>query len=178
MCGRFTLRTSRQAVADFFGLADVPDLPARFNIAPTQPVPAVRVSPAHEGRELALLRWGLIPSWAADPSIGNRMINARADTAATKPAFRKAFRQRRCLVVADGFYEWKKLNGKKQPYYIRLQDGQPFAFAGLGEHWERGSESVESCTIPTTDRPISAATTSSGAVPSNRSCVGGHHVPW
>jgi putative SOS response-associated peptidase YedK len=168
MCGRFTLRTSGKAVADFFGLPEIPALPARFNIAPTQPVPAVRVGLEHEGRDLALLRWGLIPGWADDPSIGNRMINARADTVATKPAFRKAFRQRRCLIVADGFYEWKKLNGRKQPYYIRVQDGQPFAFAGwkklngrkqpyyirvqdgqpfafagLWERWERGDSPID-----------------------------------
>jgi putative SOS response-associated peptidase YedK len=151
MSGRFTLRTSGKAVADFFGLSEIPDLPARFNIAPTQPVPAVRVGPEHESRELALLRWGLIPAWAADPIIGSRMINARADTLATKPAFRKAFRQRRCLVVANGFYEWKTLNGRKQPYYIRLQDGGPFAFAGLWERWNRGDSPIDSCTIFTTD---------------------------
>ena len=151
MCGRFTLRTSGKAVADFFGLPEIPDLPARFNIAPTQPVPAVRVSQDSEVREFALLRWGLIPGWADDPSIGNRMINARADTVASKPAFRKAFRQRRCLIVADGFYEWKKLDGRKQPYYIRLQDGQPFAFAGLWERWNRGDSPIDSCTILTTD---------------------------
>jgi putative SOS response-associated peptidase YedK len=151
MCGRFSLRTSGKAVADFFGLPEIPTLPARFNIAPTQPVPAVRVGPEHEGRGLALLRWGLIPAWAADLIIGNRMINARAETAATKPTFRKAFRQRRCLIVADGFYEWKKFNGRKQPYYIRLQDGQPFAFAGLWERWNRGDSPIDSCTILTTD---------------------------
>jgi putative SOS response-associated peptidase YedK len=151
MCGRFTLRTSGKAVADFFGLSEIPELPARFNIAPTQPVPAVRVSQDDGGRELALLRWGLIPGWAADPIIGNRMINARADTVATKPAYRQAFRQRRCLIVADGFYEWKKLNGKKQPYYIRLQDDRPFAFAGLWERWNRGDAPIDSCTILTTD---------------------------
>jgi putative SOS response-associated peptidase YedK len=114
-------------------------------------VPAVRVSRDDAGRELALLRWGLIPGWADGPSIGNRMINARADTVATKPAFRKAFRQRRCLIVADGFYEWKKLNGRKQPYYIRLQDDQLFAFAGLWERWNRGDSPIDSCTILTTD---------------------------
>jgi putative SOS response-associated peptidase YedK len=151
MCGRFTLRTTGKAVADFFGLREIPELLARYNIAPTQPVAAVRVSQHHAGRELAMLRWGLIPAWAADPAIGNRMINARADTVATKPAFRKAFRQRRCLIVADGFYEWKKLNGRKQPYYIRLQDGGPFAFAGLWEHWDRGDRPIDSCTILTTD---------------------------
>jgi putative SOS response-associated peptidase YedK len=151
MCGRFTLRTSGKVVADFFGLSEIPNRPARFNIAPTQPVPAVRVGPEHEGRELALLRWGLIPGWATDRSIGNRMINARSDTVATKPAFRKAFRQRRCVIVADGFYEWNKLNGRKQPYYIRLKDGGPFAFAGLWEHWNRGGAHIDSCTMLTTD---------------------------
>jgi putative SOS response-associated peptidase YedK len=149
MCGRFTLRTTGEAVADFFGLPEIPTLPARVNIAPTQPVPVVRIS--QEGRELALLRWGLIPAWAEHPAIGNRMINARADGVATKPAFRKAFRLRRCLVVADGFYEWKKLNGRKQPYYIHMKDGQPFAFAGLWEHWDRGEEPIDSCTILTTE---------------------------
>jgi putative SOS response-associated peptidase YedK len=132
-------------------LPEIPNLPARYNIAPTQPVPAVRVSQDDADRELALLRRELIPSWATDPAIGNRMINARADTVATKPAFRKAFRQRRCLIATDGFYEWKKLNGKKQPYYIHLQDGRPFAFAGPWEHWGRGSEPIDSCNILTTD---------------------------
>jgi putative SOS response-associated peptidase YedK len=149
MCGRFTLRTTGEAVADFFGLREIPTLPPRFNIAPTQPVPVVRMS--QEGRELAMLRWGLIPSWAEHPAIGNRMMNARADGVATKPSFRKAFRQRRCLVVADGFYEWKKLNGRKQPYYLHMKDGQPFAFAGIWEHWDRGKEPIESCTILTTE---------------------------
>ena len=98
-----------------------------------------------------MLRWGLIPPWATDTFIGTRMINARADTVATKPAYRKPFRQRRCVIVADGFYEWKKLNGRKQPYYIRLKDDQPFAFAGLWEHWERDDSPIDSRTILTTD---------------------------
>jgi putative SOS response-associated peptidase YedK len=151
MCGRFTLRTSGVVLAEFFGLAEVPPLQPRYNIAPTQPVPVVRMAPEQEGRELVLLRWGLIPSWADDPSIGNRLINARADTVAAKPAFRSAFRRHRCLVVADGFYEWQKLDGKKQPYFIRLRDDRPFAFAGLWEHWDRGGGPVESCTILTTE---------------------------
>jgi putative SOS response-associated peptidase YedK len=100
---------------------------------------------------LVFLRWGLIPSWAGDPRIGNRLINARAETAAEKPSFRSAFRQRRCLVLADGFYEWQRLDGKKQPYYFRMRDSQPFAFAGL---WERSSaqgKAVETCTLLTTE---------------------------
>src|SRR5262249_654992 len=108
MCGRFTLRSSPQAVAEAFALPDVPELFPRFNIAPGQAVAVVRQEPRAEGRELALLRWGLIPAWAADPSIGERLANARSETAATKPSFRRAFRSRRCLVVADGFYEWQR----------------------------------------------------------------------
>src|SRR5262245_1291682 len=104
MCGRFTPRSSGEAVAEAFGLVDVPDLLPRFNIAPGQPVAVVRQQPRAEGRELALLRWGLVPAWADDPSVGHRLANARSETAATKPSFRRAFRSRRCLVVADGFY--------------------------------------------------------------------------
>ncbi len=105
----------------------------------------------HEGhREAAELHWGLIPSWADDPSIGNRMINARAETVASKPSFRSAFKQRRCLILADGFYEWQKLGKAKQPYYFTLRDGGIFAFAGLWEHWKRDSVTIDSATIITT----------------------------
>jgi putative SOS response-associated peptidase YedK len=124
---------------------------ARFNIAPSQPLAAVRFDAERNGRALAWLQWGLVPPWADDPSSGNRLINARAETAATKPAFREAFRHRRCLVPADGFYEWKRQGDSKQPYYIRLKDDSPFAFAGLWEHWRRGELEIESCTILTTD---------------------------
>ena len=151
MCGRFTLRSSGKVVAEAFDLPEVPELQPRFNIAPAQPVAVVRQKPDRMERELAFLRWGLIPAWADDPSIGDRMANARSETAATKPSFRSAFRSRRCLVVADGFYEWQKTNGKKQPYYIRLQNDRPFGLAGLWERWEKGGEPVESCTILTTD---------------------------
>lgn len=151
MCGRFTLRTPLIKVAELFGLDETPDVEARYNVAPTQQVAAVRIRPDAEERELAMLRWGLIPHWADDPSIGNRMINARAETVAGKPAFRQAFKRRRCLVVADGFYEWKKTDGKKQPYFIRLKDDQPFGFAGLWEHWGPEAEGIESCTIITTE---------------------------
>ena len=148
MCGRYTLKAPRDAVAEAFDLADVPPLLPRFNIAPTQPVPVVRLDPASGERSLALLQWGLIPSWADDPAIGNRLINARAETVADKPAFRTAFQKRRCLVVADGFYEWKRENAKT-PYYFRLKAENPFAFAGLYERWEKGDEPVESCTLIT-----------------------------
>lgn len=151
MCGRFTLTDPDADLAEQFNLPDVPDLQPRYNIAPTQPVAAVRVAAESAARELALLRWGLIPFWAKDPGIGARMINARSETAAEKPAFRAAFRRRRCLVLADGFYEWQKENGGKQPFYIRLRDGQPFAFAGLWESWKGEGETViESCTLLTT----------------------------
>jgi putative SOS response-associated peptidase YedK len=144
MCGRFTLRAPVQTLASLFDFADGPALEPRYNIAPTQPVAAVRSGT--QGRELVLLRWGLIPSWASDPSIGNRLINARAETVAEKPAFRAAFRHRRCLVLTDGFYEWRKEGKRKQPYFIGLKSGQPFAFAGLWEHWN----DLETCTVLTT----------------------------
>jgi len=121
MCGRFTLTNPDQDLAVQFNLSEVPDMRPRYNIAPTQPVAAVRQAPASAGRELVILTWGLVPFWAKDPKIGARMINARSETVAEKPAFRAAFRRRRCLIVADGFYEWRKLEGGggKQPCYVR-----------------------------------------------------------
>lgn len=151
MCGRFTLTDPDADLAVQFNLPEIPDMQPRYNIAPTQPVAAVRSGPQGTGRQMVLLHWGLIPHWAKDRSMGARMINARSETAAEKPAFRAAFRRRRCLVVADGFYEWQKQNGAKQPFYIRLRDSRPFAFAGLWEHWEGADGSViESCTLLTT----------------------------
>ncbi|MGC9334980.1 MAG: SOS response-associated peptidase [Anaerolineae bacterium] len=151
MCGRFTLATPDQDLVVQFNLPEIPDLKPRYNIAPTQPVAVVRVSAEGSGRELVMVHWGLIPFWAGDPSIGSRMINARAETAAEKPAFRAAFRRRRCLVPADGFYEWQKQNGSKQPYYIRMADGRPFAFASLWERWKAPDDTIiDSCTLLTT----------------------------
>jgi putative SOS response-associated peptidase YedK len=132
--------------------ADVSDLLPRYNIAPSQPVVAVRL--AEEGRHaIAWLRWGLVPSWAKDPSIGHSLINARAETVAEKPAFRGAFKSRRCLIPASGFYEWQAAGGKqKQPHFIRMLDGRPFALAGLWECWRVGEgEPVETCAILTTE---------------------------
>lgn len=149
MCGRYTLRTDSRRVADSFGVADVPLFAPRYNIAPTQPVVAVRADPGG-GRAALLLRWGLVPHWADDPAIGNRLINARAETVAEKPSFRAALKSRRCLIPADGFYEWQKLGKLKQPYLIGVGDGGPFAFAGLWEDWKRDGEIIESCTILTT----------------------------
>jgi len=150
MCGRFTLATPGEVIAELFSLPAVPDLSPRYNIAPTQDVAIVRNRASGE-REWAAVHWGLIPSWAKDPGIGARMINARAETIAEKPAFRSAFRARRCLIPADGFFEWRKLEGRKQPYYITWRGGKPFAFAGLWETWRGGdAPAKESCTILTT----------------------------
>ncbi len=150
MCGRFTLAAPAEQVATQFQLPETPALRPRYNIAPTQEVAAVRATEG--GRELAMLRWGLVPSWAKDPSIGARMINARAETAAEKPAFRTALRQRRCLIPADGFYEWQAREGGKQPFHIRLADGGLFALAGLYEHWKAPDGSwLSTCTILTTE---------------------------
>lgn len=154
MCGRFTLRAPASTVAEQFGLLDVEPLQPRFNIAPTQSVAAVRRVPESDqpARQLVLLKWGLVPSWAKDVKIGNSLINARAESVAEKPAFRAAFRRRRCLVVADGFYEWQRAGSKKQPYFIRLADDRPFAFAGLWEFWEGPDHSaLETGTLITTD---------------------------
>lgn len=151
MCGRFTLFEPDAVLSKAFGAPVAFDLSSRYNISPTQQILAVRPSPEKKGREAVLLQWGLIPHWAKDPSIGYRMINARSETAAEKPAFRDAFRKRRCLVPAGGFYEWKKEEKRKQPYYIRPKGGRPFAFAGLWERWEAiPGEAVETCTILTT----------------------------
>ena len=149
MCGRYTLRTPVDTLAERFEIDDTPSsISASYNVAPTQGVATVLVEDGK--RKLEMLHWGLIPSWADDPSIGNKMINARAETVAEKPSFRKAFRNHRCLVLADGFYEWQKTGNGKQPYYIRMEDGSPFAFAGLWESWKDGSE-IRSATIITTD---------------------------
>ncbi|MBI1902620.1 MAG: SOS response-associated peptidase [Planctomycetia bacterium] len=161
MCGRFTLRTSPQKVAEHFALAAVPELPPRYNIAPSQAVAVVRAKADGQRpvRELALMEWGLIPSWAHDPKETGQMINARCETAANWPTFRSAFCKRRCLIPADGFYEWQKTGGKKQPFFIGRKDGEPFGFAGLWEIWGEGENSRRMCAILTTDandvlRPI------------------------
>ena len=152
MCGRFTLTAKPQAVAEAFGLDPVPEeLAPRFNIAPSQAVAAV---PNLDPRHLDWLRWGLVPSWAKDPAIGNRMINARAEGVADKPSFRSAFRRRRCLVLADGFYEWKRDGKRKVPMYIRMKSQAPFALAGLWETWKPKDDAsgapLRTCAIITT----------------------------
>jgi putative SOS response-associated peptidase YedK len=149
MCGRFTLRTTPHLVAEQFDLAGVPDFSPRFNIAPTQQVLAVGLQDGT--RHGSFLRWGLISPWAKDTKIGNSLINARADGLADKPSFRSAFKRGRCLVIADGFYEWRKDGKAKQPFFIRMKDNRPFAFAGLSEHWSKGEKPIDSATIITTD---------------------------
>jgi putative SOS response-associated peptidase YedK len=155
MCGRYTQVRPWSELVELYRIAGegaALNLPPRYNIAPTQPVPVVRPRAGGTGRELVLVRWGLIPFWAKDPAIGVRTINARAETVADRPSFRQAFRRRRCLVVADGFYEWQASGGGgKQPYRITLADSRPFAFAGLWESWRSpAAETTESCTIVVT----------------------------
>ncbi len=149
MCGRYTLKTPTNVLTELFEIEEYPSaLNPSYNIAPTQEVAAVVEE--DDKRKLEMFHWGLIPSWAKDPAIGNKMINARAETASEKPSFRSAFKKRRCLILADGFYEWQKTDSGKQPFYIHMKDGSPFAFAGLWEAWKNGEE-IRSCTIITTD---------------------------
>ncbi|MGD9851735.1 MAG: SOS response-associated peptidase [Nitrospirales bacterium] len=150
MCGRFTRKESVQPFAEHLGLMVMPSLPPRYNIAPSQIVACVRTNPETQEREFADLKWGLVPSWANDPSIGNKLTNARSETVAEKPSFRHAFKQQRCLVLADGFYEWKREGKTKQPYYIRMKNGRLFAFAGLWERWQKHDPALETCALLTT----------------------------
>lgn len=151
MCGRYTLTTPLEGLRQAFEVEAGLNLMPRYNIAPTQEVVAVRAA-AEGRRELVLLRWGLVPAWAKDWTIASRLINARSESVAEKPSFRRAFAARRCLLPADGFYEWRKEGAAKQPYRITLADEQVFAFAGLWEHWRdpAGGEELETCTILTT----------------------------
>jgi putative SOS response-associated peptidase YedK len=151
MCGRFTIFADPATVARFVqALEPTFDWEARFNVAPTQAVPACRLDPVGGVRELLPLRWGLVPGWAHDLSIGNKAINARAEGIEARPLFRSAFKSRRCLIPVSGFYEWVKKGNAKQPFFIRPSQGELFAFAGLWERWTKGGEPVESCTIITT----------------------------
>ncbi|MGD9396433.1 MAG: SOS response-associated peptidase [Candidatus Thorarchaeota archaeon] len=149
MCGRFALLTHAEALVQRFGVEEVIKRPEpKYNIAPSQNVTVVV---QREIRQLTEMHWGLIPYWAKDMSIGNRMINARAETVAEKPAFRSAFKKRRCLILADGFYEWQKVGKVKIPTHIRLKSRESFAFAGLYEYWKaKSGKMLESCTILTT----------------------------
>ena len=147
MCGRYMLARDAQSLAAEFGIAAPEQLAPRYNIAPTQPTLIVR---EEEKRRVAMLvRWGLVPFWADDIAIGQRMINARAETVADKPAFRAAFRRRRCLVPADGYYEWQTRNGRKQPYWISATDSHCFGLAGLWESWQRDGNELQTMSLMT-----------------------------
>ena len=150
MCGRFSLGGSAATLASHFNVQESVSWRERYNLTPSQEVVTI-IQPAGAPREIRRMRWGLIPSWAKDPAIGNQLINARAETVAVKPAFRTALRERRCLIVTDGFYEWESQGRRKQPWYIRMRDGRPFAFAGLWDRWaDPAGTEIESCTIITT----------------------------
>jgi len=152
MCGRYRLSRRKQLVEEYFDTeSDEPEWTPRYNIAPSQPVPVIRQNPKEPRRELSLMRWGLIPSWAKDASVAARMINARSETAGTKPAFRDPLTNRRCLIPADGFYEWQRAGKVKQPYCFEVNDGELFAFAGIWDRWTDPSRnSIETCSILTT----------------------------
>jgi putative SOS response-associated peptidase YedK len=149
MCGRYTITSAPEAIRALFGYPEQPNFPPRYNVAPTQPIPIVRLV---EGkRQFALVRWGLLPSWVKDPKSVKLLINARGDSVIDKPAFRAAMKRRRCLIPADGFYEWKSVGGRKQPYFVRLKSGAPMAFAGLWETWTGpNGEELETAAIVTT----------------------------
>jgi putative SOS response-associated peptidase YedK len=152
VCGRYRLSRRKQIIEEHFETADwQEDWSPRFNVAPTQPVPVVRQHPKEPRRDLSLMRWGLIPSWAHDPSAAAKMINARSETAATKPAFRDPMKFRRCVIPADAFYEWQRTAKSKQPFCFEVNGGELFAFAGLWDRWKGPSgQWVKSCSILTT----------------------------
>jgi putative SOS response-associated peptidase YedK len=152
VCGRFAFYSPSEAAAALFGVSSSLEVEPRYNIAPTQYLAAIRQDQAGE-RDLVMLRWGLVPFWAKDPSIGNRMINARAETVAEKPSYRNAYKHRRCLVLADGFYEWRRHGDVKTPFYISLATGEPFALAGLWENWtdRESGESLQTTTLITAE---------------------------
>ena len=151
MCGRFTQISSSSDIAKAFNLAHVPRLEPRYNIAPTQQVAVILRSDPESEREFRWLRWGLIPHWAKEKSIGNKLINARGETVAQKPSFRSALRHSRCLIIASGFYEWQQQENRKQPFYIQQIDRLPFALAGLWSSWQSpDGKTISTCTIITT----------------------------
>lgn len=159
MCGRFAFYSPSEATAALFGVDGALAVEPRYNIAPTQYVAAIRAAGNENqnnteagSRELVMLRWGLVPSWAKDSSIGSRMINARAETVAEKPSYRAAFQHRRCIVLADGYYEWCRTGDTKIPYFISLTSGGAFALAGLWESWtdKETQESLQTTTLITT----------------------------
>jgi len=150
MCGRFSQRNDSKRIAEYFEVTEVPEVEPRYNIAPTQNI--LGVSESEDGREASFYKWGLIPSWAKDPSMGARLINARSETVTEKPSFRDAFKRRRLIIPADGFYEWQRLGDRKQPFFFHMCDDSPFGFAGLWDRWKSEDGAIiESCTILTTE---------------------------
>ena len=151
MCGRFSLTASFEQIAQQFNLSKIPESQPRYNIAPSQDIATLVQSKVGEEKQFQWMRWGLVPHWAKDIKIGYKLINARVETVTEKPSFRSAIKQRRCLILADGFYEWQLQGKQKQPYYFQLESGEVFAFAGLWETWNSPEdEQVISCTILTT----------------------------
>ena len=149
MCGRFTVTSAPEAIRALFRYPEQPNFPPRYNVAPTQPIAIVRL--AEGKRQFALVRWGLLPSWVKDPKAFSLLINARGESVLDKPAFRAAMKRRRCLIPADGFYEWQATGGRKQPYFVRAKSGAPLAFAGLWETWTGpNGEELETAAIVTT----------------------------
>jgi putative SOS response-associated peptidase YedK len=149
MCGRFAQKSPRAKITKKFKVEEVPPLAERYNVAPAQAVLAVRETSGV--REATFFKWGLVPSWAKDPGIGNKLINARSETVTEKPSFRGAFARRRVLVPADGFFEWSRRGDSKRPFYFHMRDGEPFAIAGLWERWEGEGGPLETCTLLTTE---------------------------
>ncbi|WP_163583481.1 SOS response-associated peptidase [Gracilibacillus saliphilus] len=147
MCGRFTLDTSIEVLESELGIV-LTEFQPSYNIAPTQQV--LSIVGTNQGRKAGYLQWGLVPVWAKDPKIGSKMINARSETVDEKPSFKRLLSRRRCLIVADSFYEWKREEKEKQPYRITVNDGQLFTFAGLWDRWSSGDQEIVSCTILTT----------------------------
>jgi putative SOS response-associated peptidase YedK len=152
MCGRYRLSRRKEILEEYFGSAPWDeDWEPRYNIAPSQPIPVIRQHPREPVRQISSMRWGLIPNWAKDASGAANRINARSETATTKPAFRDPLKLRRCLIPADGFYEWKRTGASKQPYCFEVNDGELFAFAGLWDGWKNPEgQWVKTCTILTT----------------------------
>ena len=149
MCGRYTITSAPEAIRALFRYPEQPNFPPRYNVAPTQPIPIVRL--AEGQRQFALVRWGLLPSWVKDPKTFTLLINARGESVIDKPAFRAAMKRRRCLIPTDGFYEWKAVGGRKQPYFVRLKSSAPMAFAGLWECWTGpNGEELDTAAIVTT----------------------------
>lgn len=150
MCGRFTQRQPTAGLRKEFRVEEVPGVEAQYNIAPGQNILGARQAPG--GREMTCLKWGLIPAWAKDPAIGAKLINARSETVTDKPSFREAFKRRRCIIPADGFYEWQRTASGKLPFFFHMRDDRPFGFAGLWDRWKgEGGEVIESCSILTTE---------------------------